>query len=70
MGKLAPDFKYRDAEGKAVSLSDLRGKTVMLNFWATWCAPCQYEMPLLQALADDENKAAQGLVLLTVNDGE
>jgi len=70
VGKLAPEFKYADAKGKTVSLSNLRGKTVMLNFWASWCGPCKYEMPLLQALAGDKDKAAQGLILLTVNDGE
>ena len=70
VGWLAPDFKYTDAQGKATSLSDFRGKTVVLNFWATWCGPCRDEMPLLQALFDDKERAAQGLVLLSVNDGE
>lgn len=70
VGKLAPDFKFTDAEGKSVSLSDLRGKSIMLNFWATWCGPCKIEMPLIQELAHDKEKADKGLVLLTVNGGE
>ena len=70
VGKLAPDFKFIDAEGKSTSLRDLRGKSIILNFWETWCGPCKYEMPLLQDLAYDQEKAENGLILLTVNSGE
>lgn len=70
VGKLAPVFMFTDSGGKNVSLSDLRGRSVMLNFWATWCGPCKYEMPLIHELARDKEKAAKGLVLLTVNGGE
>ena len=42
---LAPAFTLKDARGVARSLSDFKGKVVMLNFWATWCVPCQAEMP-------------------------
>jgi len=69
-GKLAPDFNFIDAEGKSVSLSDLRGKSVMLNFWATWCGPCKYEMPTIQQLSQDKKRSEEGLVLLTINIGE
>ena len=47
-GLLAPDFTLRDLEGKQVRLSQYRGKVVLLNFWATWCAPCRLEMPTME----------------------
>jgi thiol-disulfide isomerase/thioredoxin len=45
-----PDFSVVNTEGKKVSLKDFRGKTVFLNFWATWCVPCREEMPAMEKL--------------------
>jgi peroxiredoxin len=55
-GTTAPDFTLKDLSGKAVTLSSLRGKVVLLNFWATWCPPCREEIPSMMRL----NKAMEG----------
>jgi thiol-disulfide isomerase/thioredoxin len=52
VGEPAPDFEYTLSDGTTHKLSDLRGKKVLLNFWATWCEPCRSEMPDLQQAAE------------------
>jgi peroxiredoxin len=63
-GKPAPEFTLQSLEGKPVHLSDFRGKAVLLNFWATWCAPCKIEMPWFVEL--QKQYSAQGLQILGV----
>jgi len=62
---LAPDFTLQDLRGKPVSLRDLRGRVVFLNFWATWCPPCRLEMPAMEKLHQEFGN--QGLAILAVN---
>ena len=50
VGAVAPDFSFPDLEGKTISLSDYKGKLVLLNIWATWCRPCVDEMPSIEKL--------------------
>ena len=62
----APDFTLTDQYGEPHTLSDYQGKTVFLNFWATWCGPCKMEMPDIQALYEDWDENAGDLVVLGV----
>ena len=48
-----PDLAFKDAQGRALTLADWRGRAVLLNLWATWCVPCRREMPALDALQAD-----------------
>ncbi len=50
----APDFEWNAADGRTMSLQDLRGRTLIVNFWATWCVPCRTELPILDAVARDD----------------
>lgn len=50
--KAAPDFQLKTLDGTSQVLSDFLGKTVMINFWATWCPPCRAELPLFERFAD------------------
>ncbi len=63
----APDFSLPSLNGHELSLGQLRGKPVLINFWATWCGPCVAEMPLLDATAQ---QYLGDLVVLGVNQGE
>ncbi|WP_235441368.1 TlpA disulfide reductase family protein [Paenibacillus sp. IHB B 3415] len=64
-GQLAPDFALTDLKGTTVQLSDFKGKIVLINFWATWCPPCQVEMPHMQNIFQDFK--AKDVVILGVN---
>jgi peroxiredoxin len=61
----APDFTLRTLDGRNLRLAEQRGQVVMVNFWASWCAPCRVEMPHLNKLYDKYH--ASGFVLLGVN---
>lgn len=68
--KDAPNVTFKDLQGKDVALSSYKGKVVLLNFWGTWCEPCQHEIPIL---IDMQNKyASRGFTLLgaATNDEE
>lgn len=63
-GHPAPDFELKTLEGETVRLSDFKGKPVLVNFWATWCGPCQSEIPDFQKAWVDN---ADNLVIIGVN---
>lgn len=62
----APDFFLRDLKGRSVSLTSLRGKVLVINFWATWCPPCRDEIPYLNILHDQyKNRGVRVLGIST-----
>jgi thiol-disulfide isomerase/thioredoxin len=68
IGDSAPALRLVNLEGKPVSLRQLRGQVVVLNFWATWCPPCRREMPMLEAV--QQEYAARGVVIVGVDVAE
>lgn len=64
-GFLAPDFALDTLDGSKIKLSDLRGKVVVVNFWATWCLPCREETPALEKAYEQYKDS--GMVILGVN---
>jgi len=67
-GVVTPPLELADLEGKARRLADYRGKVVLVNFWASWCAPCRDEMPSIERLRD--SLAGRPFTVLAVNVGE
>ena len=68
VGELAPDFQMTLVDGTKVSMADLRGKVVVLNFWATWCVPCRQELPTLDAYYQTQQKAGLRVFAVTTED--
>lgn len=64
IGTKAPDFQLKTLTGETIKLSSLKGKKVMLNFWATWCPPCKAEMPEIEQFY---KTASKDIVILAVN---
>ncbi len=67
-GKPAPGFTVKDVDGRQVTLASMRGKVVLLDFWATWCAPCRMSLPHVQALHNQFKE--KGLVVAGVDTNE
>lgn len=65
VGSPAPDFTLKTPQGESITLSELRGKAVLVNLWATWCPPCREEMPAIQRIYREYRD--QGFVVLGVN---
>jgi peroxiredoxin len=68
VGRMAPNFSLEQLNGSPITLSDLRGKGVVLNFWGTWCVPCKQEMPALQK--QYEAYKDKGIAIIGVNISE
>ncbi len=65
LGKPAPDFTLQNTEDKNITLSGLKGQILVINFWATWCGPCQFETPFFQAIHVE--RANKGVAVLAID---
>lgn len=69
IGALAPGFALPTLDGQTVSLDELRGQPLVLNFWATWCSPCRMEMPYLQAAFNQKGEEVR-FIAINLGDNE
>ena len=67
-GNLAPDMQFQNIDGDTVRLSDLKGRGIVLNFWATWCPPCRREMPMLDEFHQNYKDDGLSVIGLAVNE--
>lgn len=65
VGMQVPDFKYETVKGKVEKISNLKGKVVLINFFATWCGPCKLELPEIQSEIWNKHKDNPGFAMLT-----
>jgi peroxiredoxin len=70
LGNLRPDFRLGSNQGEPVSVADFSGKTILINFWATWCGPCRQEMPMLMDLQRDYESAGLQVIGIALDDAQ
>jgi thiol-disulfide isomerase/thioredoxin len=70
VGKAAPEIALKTLDGQDFTLSDQKGKVVVLDFWATWCPPCRASLPHVQSVSQDKALAAKNVIVCAVNERE
>ncbi|MEP3277854.1 MAG: redoxin family protein [Stappiaceae bacterium] len=64
------ELSFKDGDGKQITMADFKGRTILLNLWATWCAPCRHEMPALNALQKEMGDDSFEVVAVNIDKGE